>query len=89
VTRFLTAAFGATTMFLELVGRALGGWMASGEPMYMDRLSPPQRGRLRTDAARGVKNRGRHMLYVLLWLLGFLLGLIPLLALFAIGTGDA
>jgi len=29
------------------------------------------------------------MLFVLLWLLGFLLGLIPLLVLFAIGTGDA
>jgi hypothetical protein len=76
-------------MFLGLVGSALDGWMASGEPMYMDLLSPPQRGRLRTDAARGVKNRGRHMLYVLLWLLGFLLGLIPLPVLFAIDLGDA
>jgi hypothetical protein len=29
------------------------------------------------------------MLYVLLWLLGFLLGLIPLPVLFAIDLGDA
>ena len=70
-------------MLLGLVGAALGGWMASGEPMTLGHYR--RRDRSRSTSGRAAQREETTMVYILMWLLGVPLGLILLLFLLGIG----